>query len=136
MNAFLVSDSSAHRIKRQPHHNLNLALQRHTANKALVQAFHEKLSFLWNLFTILSMAIAPQLGNCRVLNHPSFSIDLDHLSSWGQCVLLTSCILFSLESQSLTLSGADRPFSPHAHRIPHVLILPTPPVLLFVLPSL
>lgn len=50
MNAFPVSDSSAHRIKRQPHHNLNLALQRHTANKAPVQAFHEKLSFLWNLF--------------------------------------------------------------------------------------
>lgn len=88
------------------------------------------------MFTVLSMAITPQLGNCRVLNHPSFSIDLDHLSSWGQCVLLTSCILFCLESQSLTLSGADRPFSPHAHRIPHVLILPTPPVLLFVLPSL
>lgn len=45
MNAFLVSDSSAHRIKRQPHHNLNLALQKHTANKALVQAFYEKLEF-------------------------------------------------------------------------------------------
>lgn len=87
------------------------------------------------MFKILSMAITPQLGNCRVLNHP-FSIDFDHLSYWGQCVMLTSCILFSLESQSLTLSGADRPFSPCAHRIPDVLILPTPPVLLFVLPSL
>lgn len=64
------------------------------------------------MFTILSMAFAPQLGNCGVLNHPSFSIDLDHLSSWGQCVLLTTCILFCLESQWLTLSGADRPFSP------------------------
>lgn len=105
-----------------------ISLFRDTANKVLCKLSTRNWTFCETCFnhmlTILSGVITPWLGKCRVPNHPSSLIDLGHLSYWGQCDSLTSCVLFSLEPLSPTLSGADRSFCPNAHGMPYALSLP------------